>query len=383
MFHQEVQLMDAIVAVVLMEASLQGDASLLAMDFDVTATFPDDPTNSHNELTRIILDKLQLTELLEYDPIWTLTDTLKTDGNISNVSMNISSANNIEPLIGNSVVSNVIDNCVNGSVFEIMKNPPCESSVVTIQRSNRQELLPTVEDLNIFRYLPSTSKSNPPSRFMQQSTNEIGSNGCTFVEKNTHTNSFDCYQNRGFSDTHVNKKDFKNHHTCKIENVSVASSKDRSSVNVLDVDTSISVRNSIDKELSQSNTDYRRTENIDTLNNSTLQQKRSTLRSKIDKYRLRPKMKADDESSSKEMNDLQLLNMIPSVVDEFNIDDSSNICGNNFYKNDSESYPSDGDQIETYQINKTNNEKEHMLRSNNKTNPFESEEDYDYLDFNI
>lgn len=72
MFHQEVQVIDAIIAVTLMEASLQGDSTVLSLDFDLNSDFPENPAITQNYLNRIVLEKLDLLHLLE--------DTEETEG---------------------------------------------------------------------------------------------------------------------------------------------------------------------------------------------------------------------------------------------------------------------------------------------------------------
>lgn len=64
MFHKEVQITDAIIAVILVEASLQGDSSLLALN-DMNADFPENPTVLQSALSMVVLEKLDLLHLLE------------------------------------------------------------------------------------------------------------------------------------------------------------------------------------------------------------------------------------------------------------------------------------------------------------------------------
>lgn len=64
MFHKEVHIIDAIVAVILVEASLQGDSSLLSLN-DMNGEFPENPTVFQNILNFIVLEKLDLLRLLE------------------------------------------------------------------------------------------------------------------------------------------------------------------------------------------------------------------------------------------------------------------------------------------------------------------------------
>lgn len=67
MFHQEVQMTDAIIAVVLMEVSLQDDASLLSLNFDLNSDFPENSRDWQDTLNQIVLEKLDLVHLLELD----------------------------------------------------------------------------------------------------------------------------------------------------------------------------------------------------------------------------------------------------------------------------------------------------------------------------
>lgn len=65
MCHQEVQVLDAVTAVILIEASFQGEASLLALDFNLSADFPDDPRDSQDLWNQAVLEKLDLLHLLD------------------------------------------------------------------------------------------------------------------------------------------------------------------------------------------------------------------------------------------------------------------------------------------------------------------------------
>lgn len=66
MFHNEVQITDAVVAIILVESSLQGESSLLSLN-DMNSDFPEDPTIFQNALNFIVLDKLGLMCLLDDD----------------------------------------------------------------------------------------------------------------------------------------------------------------------------------------------------------------------------------------------------------------------------------------------------------------------------
>lgn len=66
MFHKEVQITDAIIAVILVEASLQGDSSLLALN-DMNGDFPENPSVFQSALNMVVLEKLDLMHLLQID----------------------------------------------------------------------------------------------------------------------------------------------------------------------------------------------------------------------------------------------------------------------------------------------------------------------------
>lgn len=65
MCHTEVEIVDAVTAVILIETSMQGDSSILALEFDIYDTASDDPIQSYTQLIRSVLTKLQLFDLLE------------------------------------------------------------------------------------------------------------------------------------------------------------------------------------------------------------------------------------------------------------------------------------------------------------------------------
>lgn len=65
MMHSEVEIIDAITAVILLEVSLERNSSLFCLDFNLNADFPEDPNQQHKEIATIILKKLDLLNLLE------------------------------------------------------------------------------------------------------------------------------------------------------------------------------------------------------------------------------------------------------------------------------------------------------------------------------
>lgn len=62
--HHEVEIIDAITAVMLLEMSLERSSSLFWLDFNLNANFPENPKQQHEEITEIILRKLNLLDLL-------------------------------------------------------------------------------------------------------------------------------------------------------------------------------------------------------------------------------------------------------------------------------------------------------------------------------
>lgn len=66
MFHKEVQVTDAIIAVILIEASLQGASSLLELN-DMNADFPENPSIFQSALNMVVLEKLNLMHLFQID----------------------------------------------------------------------------------------------------------------------------------------------------------------------------------------------------------------------------------------------------------------------------------------------------------------------------
>lgn len=65
MCHSEVEIIDAIMAVMLIEATMQGDSSIFGLEFYLYASSPENPRDSYVQLIRTILTKLELSDLLE------------------------------------------------------------------------------------------------------------------------------------------------------------------------------------------------------------------------------------------------------------------------------------------------------------------------------
>ncbi|XP_044258623.1 DNA helicase MCM9-like [Tribolium madens] len=65
MFHKEVTIVDAVVAVILVEMAMESDFSVFNLSFDTRNNFPLDPEQSYRELVQIVLKKLDLSDLLE------------------------------------------------------------------------------------------------------------------------------------------------------------------------------------------------------------------------------------------------------------------------------------------------------------------------------
>lgn len=66
MFHEEVEVVDAVMAVALVESSMQ-DSNVLELNYDNHTPFPDDPTEAYRELVTNILTKLNLLEILNLE----------------------------------------------------------------------------------------------------------------------------------------------------------------------------------------------------------------------------------------------------------------------------------------------------------------------------
>lgn len=74
MYHTEVEILDAVMAVTLIEASMQGDSSVLGLGFDIHSSSPENPTETYTQLIRTVLCKLNLDDLLQKE-IERLQDT--------------------------------------------------------------------------------------------------------------------------------------------------------------------------------------------------------------------------------------------------------------------------------------------------------------------
>lgn len=82
MFHSEVLVMDAVMAVALIESSMQGSAILLPTDIEKQhATFPSQPMNDYKKLMSTILQKLHLYDLLNSELGRLRNDTVLTPDN--------------------------------------------------------------------------------------------------------------------------------------------------------------------------------------------------------------------------------------------------------------------------------------------------------------
>ncbi|EEZ97925.1 DNA helicase MCM9 [Tribolium castaneum] len=65
MFHKEVEIVDAVLAVILVETAMECDSSVFNLNFDTRRDFPLDPEQNYRELAQIVLQELQLNDLLE------------------------------------------------------------------------------------------------------------------------------------------------------------------------------------------------------------------------------------------------------------------------------------------------------------------------------
>jgi hypothetical protein len=64
MYHEEVQIVDAVTAVILLETSMETDSSIFDLRFDVRSDFPDDSVDNYRKLAKIVLGRLELDDLL-------------------------------------------------------------------------------------------------------------------------------------------------------------------------------------------------------------------------------------------------------------------------------------------------------------------------------
>ncbi|KAK4881303.1 hypothetical protein RN001_004622 [Aquatica leii] len=132
MFHNEVEVMDAIFAIIVVESSMHGECAVLSIDsLNVLASFSENPMKSYANLSSIILTKLGLNEILEFEIDFLknkcLVDTggrdnedISNDCNRSQFKpINIFEFNNLEQ------DENVADN--NSKIHEpdVLKNTSC------------------------------------------------------------------------------------------------------------------------------------------------------------------------------------------------------------------------------------------------------------------
>lgn len=64
MFHQQVEIIDAVIAIALVETAMETDSSVLNLHFNVHSLCPDNPMETYRELVEIVLKKLDLHDML-------------------------------------------------------------------------------------------------------------------------------------------------------------------------------------------------------------------------------------------------------------------------------------------------------------------------------
>ncbi|XP_063908869.1 DNA helicase MCM9-like isoform X2 [Zophobas morio] len=65
MYHEEVEILDAIIAVILVETAMETESSVFNLRFNLKNDFPQDPTSNYREVMEIVLKRLDLHDLLE------------------------------------------------------------------------------------------------------------------------------------------------------------------------------------------------------------------------------------------------------------------------------------------------------------------------------
>lgn len=65
MYHETVEVIDSIYAVILVDTGMEPDSTILNLNLNMNDTFPESPSRSYQELLQIILEKLSLPDILE------------------------------------------------------------------------------------------------------------------------------------------------------------------------------------------------------------------------------------------------------------------------------------------------------------------------------
>lgn len=261
MMHQEVEISDAVTAVMLLEMSLERSSSLFCLDFNLNADFPENPNQQHDEITEIILKKLGLYDLIKNQ---NLTE--------SSVQMDESYGERSTSLMEqdeNQAVSNNNENRL-------------EQPVVLIPH-NQEENLPK-NDSDDTLFLPKTdpvNENNPPMRKNKNRTKDIHMKKWSTHDTNSGKDiPVNASENTEFTPEHVTTDNSLKSH----ENIA----------------------SNMDKKVC--------------LNPIKVSNVKSGQKLDLNQFQFKPREKTND-SKKKSVDDLQILNLIPSVNDAiYNLD---------------------------------------------------------------
>lgn len=353
MYRSEVEIMDAIMAVALVESSMQGAALLLPVDLDTLhAPFPKDPLKSYMELSTTILQKLKLYDLLKLEINKIKKFENKNTGKQvrSEYFLTQKSETSTGPEHSLEVLSQLPQNALRSEYFLTQNTKNDQNNILTPQID--QEVIEAgpsnlISDKNINSKNNLENVINTSISQIYQSINQPSTSN--FIAKNSDLEVIK-----------INKKDSETENdTKKFEN---------------------------QPKPGPSNIQYMNTKTLNTTknkNDKTALQTKRNFKSETVKRKNTSKSPKNNKRGKKSLNDAELLNLIPSVNDVFELDelDLNMIVPNS---EDIENTETSSQVFNKTLRNKfTFNMKENVLKINEQTTDTDQKENQMNLEINI
>lgn len=279
MFHKEVQITDAIIAVILVEASLQEESSLLPLN-DMNADFPESSTIFQNALNFIVLEKLELMHLLNGEEV-----------DAGDGENDLSSKNTSSTLLSSGSEMDIHTVASDG-----------ESSSSTVNLMQQLIESPKVMESS---HLPAISRNELKKRKSMINFNESEAFNCR-SDFNINASTDDC--------TEHNSK------TKKFN--AVVNTKRKEDTQTSNAKLSDVTNNQTDLEFFEVSHLNKRNFDDDRKHNKHSDSEVPKLKSKLNNFRFKPRDITTDTSPEKGIDINQMMNMIPSVADEdFNVEE--------------------------------------------------------------
>lgn len=152
MFRETVQVMDAIMALMLTEASMQAESSLFGLDFDLNAPFPQEPMETYKEFEEIVLQKLHLMHLIKDENNCSGYDTLIENYTAFVETQEVSTSENNDGLISQE-----------NSTFLNSFSPLAEESETSVNKRKAEDYA-NEEQITVFN----TSRSKKKPKLFEQ-----------------------------------------------------------------------------------------------------------------------------------------------------------------------------------------------------------------------